>query len=132
MVESFVVPEPGARALCKALAARGVPHAILTNGWAPLQQRKAQVVGFQGPVIVSAEIGAQKPSAEAFDALARALGVPPAEIAYVGDTPESDVAGALASGLLGVWFDAEGIAYPEQLPKPSQVIHNLAELYALL
>lgn len=132
MVESFVVAEPGARELCKTLEKRGIPHAILTNGWAPLQQRKAQTVGFRGPVIVSAQIGAQKPSPQAFDALARALGVEPQAVAYVGDTPESDVAGALASGMQGVWFDAERVEYPQALPAPSRVIHSLAELYALV
>lgn len=132
MVEAFVVLEPGARELCKTLHERRVPHAILTNGWAPLQQRKAQAAGFRGPVIVSAEIGTQKPSREAFAALGRTLGVEDGAIAFVGDAPESDVAGAIAAGMQGIWFDAEGQTYPGSLPAPSQVIHSLAELYAFL
>jgi HAD superfamily hydrolase (TIGR01509 family) len=132
MVESFVIPEPFVRQMLTELRRRGIPTAILTNGWSPLQQHKAERVHFEGPVIVSADLGVQKPEPEAFAALARALGAAAEEIAYVGDTPASDVAGALRAGMQAVWFDAEGLAYPPDLPPPSAVIHSLAELPALV
>jgi putative hydrolase of the HAD superfamily len=114
------------------LRSRKIPVAILTNGWSPLQQKKAARVQFDGPVIVSADIRVQKPEAEAFAALANALGVAPEDVAYVGDNPASDVAGAIAAGMFGVWFDAEGVTYPEDLARPSKVIHSLQELSALV
>lgn len=132
MVESFVIPEPFVRQMLADLRHRGVPVGILTNGWSPLQQHKADRVEFEGPVIVSADLGIQKPEPQAFAALAEALGAPPEEIAYVGDSPVSDVAGAIRAGMMGVWFDAEGVSYPEELPRPSAVIHTLAELVALV
>jgi HAD superfamily hydrolase (TIGR01509 family) len=132
MVEAFVIPEPGVREMLAALRRRNIVCAILTNGWSPLQQHKAARVQFDGPVVVSADIGLQKPQPEAFQALAQALGEAPQRIAYVGDSPPSDVAGAIHAGMQGIWFDAEGLAYPPDLPKPSAVIHSLTELAALL
>lgn len=132
MVETFVIPEPGVRELCEGLRDRAIPYAILTNGWSPLQKRKAEWVGFDGPVIASADIGAQKPAAQAFAALASTLGVPAAEIAFVGDTPETDIAGSQRAGMSGVWYDAQRLAYPPGLPAPSAVIRTLAELLDLV
>jgi FMN phosphatase YigB (HAD superfamily) len=131
MVRSFVIRQPGARELIDGLRRREVPSAILTNGWSPLQQYKAVHVGFTGPVLVSADIGTQKPSLEAFCALSDALGVPLAEIAYVGDTPGSDIAGALEAGMSAIWFDAGEVEYPAGVPQPTAVIHSLPELLSL-
>lgn len=132
MVDSFVIPEPEVREMLWGLRERGVPSGILTNGWSPLQQCKAQKVEFEGPVVVSADVGVQKPELAAFQALAHALEAPIEEIAFVGDTPGSDVAGAVRAGMFGVWFDAEGLTYPDTLPPPSAVIHSLAELLSLV
>lgn len=132
MVEAFVIPEPGVREMLAELRSREVPVAILTNGWSPLQQRKAERVEFEGAVVVSSDLGIQKPEPQAFEALADVLGVGCADVAFVGDSPESDVAGAIRAGMQGVWFDAEGLAYPPELPLPDAVIHTLAELLALV
>lgn len=132
MADSFVIPQPGVREMLAELRRRSIPYAILTNGWSPLQQKKAECVGFDGAVLVSSDLGIQKPDARAFAALAHAVQAAPAEVAFVGDTPQSDVAGSIRAGMQGVWFDAEGAAYPDALPRPSQVIHSLAELAALV
>ncbi len=132
MVPSFVVPEPGVHQMLDALAQRGVLCAILTNGWSPLQQHKARRVRFPGPVLVSSDLGVQKPERRAFETLAQTLGSTLEETAYVGDTPASDVAGAISAGMLGVWFDAEGITYPADLSPPTATIHSLAELADLV
>lgn len=132
MVRSFVIPQPGVAEMLAELRRRDIPYAILTNGWSPLQAHKAERVHFDGPVIVSADLGVQKPEPQAFRALAETLSTAPEEIAFVGDTPSSDVAGAIHSGMQGVWFDAEGVTYPADLPKPTWVIHTLAELPALV
>jgi HAD superfamily hydrolase (TIGR01549 family) len=132
MVRDFVIPQPGVREMLRELRRRKIPVAILTNGWSPLQQKKAERVEFDGPVVVSADLGVQKPEPHAFAALAQALGAPPEEIAFVGDTPASDVAGSIRAGMFGIWFDAEGLTYPVELPAPSAVIHTLAELPAFV
>lgn len=132
MVESFVIPEPGVREMLAELRRRGIPYAILTNGWSPLQMAKARRVDFDGPVLVSADLGIQKPEPAAYDALADALGASPETIAFVGDAPASDVEGALRVGMFAVWLDAEGVKYPQDVPSPSATIHRLTELLDVL
>lgn len=131
-VDAFVVADPGATQLFESLRAKRVPCAILTNGWAPMQQRKAARVGFPGAVLVSSELGVQKPDAPAFAALCEALGTTPDRTAYVGDNPAVDVQGAIAAGLLGVWLDAEGVQYPSTGPLPSVIIHTLGGILEFL
>lgn len=131
-VDYFVVPLPGVQALLQNLRRSGVRMAILTNGWSPLQERKAARVGFEGPVVVSERVGVQKPQKEAFAALVAALEVPVSQAWFVGDTPATDVAGSIAAGLRGIWLDAESVTYPSGLAKPNVVIHSLEELVDLL
>ncbi len=134
LVPELVRPLEGARELLRALRARGVPLAVLTNGWTPLQQRKiVQALGADAPptILVSDELGALKPDPAAFAALVGALGVPREQVWYVGDNPAGDVGGALAAGLRAVWFDWEGLAYPRDVPPPTLRIGGLRELERL-
>lgn len=132
LAESLVVPDPDATPALDALARAGVALAVLSNGWNPLQHAKARRAGFAGTVLASGDLGVQKPDPRAFEALARALGLPPARCFYVGDDPLADVAGALQAGFRAVWLDNEGKTYPPDVPAPTHVIRTLRELPALL
>jgi HAD superfamily hydrolase (TIGR01509 family) len=132
MVDEFVIPLPGVKRTLAALRERGMPVAVLSNGWNPLQIRKAQRAGFEGPVLASADIGQQKPSARAFEALAGALGTQPGRTWFVGDDPRSDVNGSRDAGFQAVWFNWEAKPFPPDLPPPPYTIHKLEELLDLL
>lgn len=135
LVPALVRPLDGARELLRGLRARGVPLAILTNGWTPLQQRKiARALGEDAPpaILVSDELRALKPDPAAFAALVAALGVPPERVWYVGDNPAGDIGGALAAGLRAAWFDWEGLPYPQDVPAPTLRIGRLRELERLV
>jgi putative hydrolase of the HAD superfamily len=129
---SHVQALPGARELLAELDAMGVSYALLTNGWSPLQEEKARLLGFAGPVFVSERIGARKPSPQAFGMLAKHFELPFERIWYVGDDPAADCAGAQAVGMTAVWFDSENRAYPAELSPPSYVVHALEEIPPLL
>lgn len=78
---------------------------LLTDGPEETQRDKLRQLGWTDAfdaVVVTGAIGAAKPAPEAFDALAVSLDVEPAEVAYVGDDPERDVAGAAAAGMFAV------------------------------
>jgi FMN phosphatase YigB (HAD superfamily) len=128
----FVTPLPGVREMFADLAAGGSATAIFTNGWSPLQERKANIIGYSGEVIVSDSVGVRKPAHAAFDLLARTLGVGISDLWYVGDDPHADIAGAIGAGATGVWYDWEDRAYPVDILQPTYTIHSLLELPALV
>jgi HAD superfamily hydrolase (TIGR01509 family) len=132
MVDEFVVALPGVHPMLEALRERGIAVAVLSNGWNPLQAHKAERAGFRGPVLVSSDIGEQKPAPRAFEMLLGTLGTDARETWYVGDDPHSDIAGAQALGMPGVWINWESRTYPAGLELPRFTIEGFADLLALL
>lgn len=132
MVDDFVIALPGVQPMLGALHERGIAVAVLSNGWNPLQARKAQRAGFAGSVIVSSEIGVRKPDAGAFERLLEVLGTQPDRSWYVGDDPHGDVAGSQRAGMRAVWMNWERNVYPPDLAPPAHTISDFAELFELL
>ncbi|MEO3767423.1 HAD family hydrolase [Streptomyces sp. B5E4] len=86
-------------------------HGLLSNNSAPHQEEKLRAIGVHDrfeALVCSEEIGVAKPAAGAFHAACAALGLPPERVAYVGDRPDTDAAGADAAGLTGIWLDRAG------------------------
>ncbi|WP_459738743.1 HAD family hydrolase [Streptomyces sp. E-15] len=117
-----------------ALAA-GYRHAVLSNSSITVQEHKLRALGLLDrfeSVLCAAELGVSKPAAGAFLAACEALGLPPHEVAYVGDHPEIDGRGAAEAGLLSVWID-RGTAWARSAGEAvAHRIPTLAELPALL
>ncbi|MFD7014453.1 HAD family hydrolase [Streptomyces sp. NPDC059928] len=86
-------------------------HAVLSNSSLRNQERKLRILGVRDrfeALLCAAELGVAKPEASAFHAGCEALGLSPAEVAYVGDQPDIDARGADEAGLKGVWLDRSG------------------------
>ena len=128
LVDPLCVPQPHAKQVLRELARRGATIAILSNGWNPLQEKKARRLGFGGSVLASAQIGAQKPEPQAFAALVKLLALPQHKIVYVGDDPRVDIVGAVAAGMRAIWMNGDGMSYPTGAPKPHATITSLDEL----
>ena len=117
----------------------GYRHAVLSNSGLHVQEHKLRVLGLRDrfeAVLCAAELGVSKPRARAFHAACEALGLPPHQVAYVGDHPEIDARGAAAAGLLPVWIDRTDMS-PDGAAggPPGPGVHrisSLAELPALL
>ena len=131
----FIRPDPGAEALLTGLADAGVILGVLTNGAADWQREKLRRTGLApffpaARVLVSADLGFDKPDPRAFACLAEAMGLPAGRILYVGDHKVNDIAGGRRAGMLTCWLrrhqpgDACGDA--------DLVIDSLAELGNLL
>lgn len=131
LVGHVVVPIPGAARMLGELREQGIPTAVLSNGWNPLQQRKAERAGFDGPVLASAEIGAAKPDPRAFLALVERLGLPAERVWYVGDNPRTDVVAAKSAGLRTAWYNSEARKYPAELSPPDVVLTDIADVVRL-
>jgi putative hydrolase of the HAD superfamily len=68
----------------------------------------------------------------AYAALAQALTLDPAEILFVGDEPQADVAGPRNAGMQTVWMNRGGFAWPGELEPADHVVADLDGLVALL
>jgi putative hydrolase of the HAD superfamily len=77
-------------------------------------------------------LGCAKPDARAYGALAEALTLNPAEILFVGDEPQADVAGPRSVGMQTVWVNRSGHAWPAELQAADHVVADLHELVTLL
>jgi putative hydrolase of the HAD superfamily len=132
LAPEHVKPVPGAVELLKQLDAATIPYAILTNGWNPLQQCKADLIGFARPVFVSDDIGVRKPSVHAFNILKDYFALSPEEIWYVGDDPLNDIVGALGAGMRAIWFDWERQRYPTTVPAPTAIVNRLTDVVNFL
>ena len=93
-----------AERLLKRLKKKGYKIAAATNGTLASQKGRIAVSGigkyFDSGIFISEEIGLKKPDVEFFDYALNAMGVKnKAEVLVIGDSPSSDIAGAVASGL---------------------------------
>lgn len=65
---------------------------------------------------LSAELGALKPEAAAFESLQKRLGLFPGNLVMVGDSWKDDVEGALAAGWTAIWVNRAGRPRPDHDP----------------
>lgn len=102
---------PDAVPLLAALDGAGVRFGAVTNALAAAQDKKLTRVGLRPPVEVLVAVdtlGYGKPDPRVFRAGARALGLDPAHVLYVGDELDVDARGAADAGLVGVWLRRDG------------------------
>ena len=102
-----VRPLPGAAELLERLDGRGVPMALVSNGPVDMQRAALAALGFERyfrAVLVSGDpdVGARKPAPRIFSLACTGLESVPSETVMVGDTPDGDIAGALAYGMQAV------------------------------
>ena len=107
--------------------------AIITNGPSDLQRRKVAAFDFEHRVdwiVISGEVGVDKPHRAIFDHTLKLAGVEPARAAHVGDSLLADVAGANNAGVLPIWLETH---FPRSQPTgdeytPAATIQHVREL----
>ncbi|MCU1498901.1 MAG: putative methyltransferase [Acidimicrobiales bacterium] len=77
------------------------------------------------------DIGIRKPDRRMFTMAAAAAGCHPAELVYVGDDLDKDVAASQAAGCRAVWLNRTGADRPPSI-EPDATITDLTELPAVL
>lgn len=82
-------------------------------------------------VVFSQDVGVEKPGPEMFLAACRQSGCEPSELMHVGDSLESDVAGANGVGAVSVWLNRESKRTDSKI-EPDYEIQSLSELPAIL
>jgi len=104
-------PYPDAAPALGRLRLLGIRSAVVSN-WDVSLRRVLGELGLGGlvdRVVVSAEVAAAKPAREIFERALREVQSTASRAVFVGDSPETDVAGALGAGLRAVLLD-RGIA----------------------
>ena len=84
--------------------------AVLSNGDSLPQHRKVEKAGIEDyfdVVLVSGDIGINKPDRRIFDYLCGKLGVKNEEALMVGDVFASDILGAVNAGCVPVWLNTD-------------------------
>jgi len=112
-----------------------MPLAVITNGASDVQRRKLTSTGIESrfkAIMVSGELGVPKPDVRIFLRAAQSLSVEPAAVLHVGDSLESDVAGAKATGMTAVWLNRHGRKRAQAQPEPHHEISSLRELPGIL
>jgi len=116
-----------------ALKAAGFRLAVITNGDGAQQRAKlvaTDLLGYFEHVLASGDVKVAKPDAGIFRLSEKALGLAPAELAYVGDRLDADVAGARNATWTPVWLDRKSM--PGGAEPGVLVAQNLGQLAELL
>ena len=104
---------------------------ILSNGFAELQARKMQSAGighyFDG-VVLSEDIGVNKPHREIFEHALRVANVAADRALMVGDNYEVDIKGAQGVGIDQVYYNPAKKELGQEDMKPTYIISSLLEL----
>ena len=88
---------------------------------------RVNLAAYISKVFCFQNVGYRKPSPEFFSAILDQTGAKPAETVMVGYSLETDVVGAMAAGLHGIWYNPAGL---ECRQKRAGVIRSLVELIA--
>jgi putative hydrolase of the HAD superfamily len=123
-------PYPDAASTLAALRQVGLRSAVVSNWDRSLHEVLASV-GLSGAVdavVVSAEVGAAKPDAEIFRAALERVHSSPERALFVGDSLETDVAGARGAGLRAVLLDRNDSVAAGDVEK----IFSLTDLLSLV
>ena len=98
----------------EALRRRGIRLVVVSNWDVSLHERLAELrlAPLLDGVLASAEFGAAKPDPSIFAAALELAGAAPEEAWHAGDSPEADVAGALAAGVTPVLVARDGQPAP--------------------
>jgi FMN phosphatase YigB (HAD superfamily) len=102
-------PMPGSLEALAEFRQLGIPMGVVSNssfGQATIRHELAKhgLADSLSLIVVSAEYVVRKPNPLGLEAAARLLNVSCAEIWFVGDRLDTDVAGAAAAGMTPIWF----------------------------
>lgn len=104
---------------------------VLTNGFTEVQYRKLRSTGLDRYIqrmVISDEIGIQKPDSRLFRYAEQATGATPESTVMIGDNPDNDIRGALDAGWHAIYFDRKGKPFDSPSPLFLGTITSLLEI----
>ncbi|MDE6056815.1 MAG: HAD-IA family hydrolase, partial [Muribaculaceae bacterium] len=92
---------------------------VLTNGFTEAQYRKLKSSGLDRYIqrmVISDEIGVQKPDSRLFRYAEQATGALPASTLMIGDNPDNDIKGAIDAGWRAIYLDRKNKPFSSSSP----------------
>lgn len=134
IMAEICVPIDGAVSLVQKLSGKA-KMGIITNGFTAMQSVRLERTKLKHHfdiVVVSEEVGIAKPHPNIFDHALALMDNPARDkVLMVGDNPDSDILGAMNSGLHSCWVNRHNKPTPENI-KPNYQVASLSELEVLL
>lgn len=117
--KAWHIGDPNAEKAFKAMRARGIKLAVVSNFDTRLRplMRVLQCYDWFDTIVVSAEVGLEKPNPEIFRTACRELGVKPEQVLHVGDDKTNDIVGASAAGCDSLLWGVEVTSFAEVAKK---------------
>ena len=130
-------PVPGALSVVQNLASC-FKLGVVSNGWPDVQYRKLEALGIRECfecVVLSEEVGVQKPHPEIFHHAASLLELRPETCLYVGDLFDIDVVGANRARMYTCWFNpgreqppTGEISADAEIDELAALVHRIQEM----
>lgn len=129
------VEYPFTKPTLKRLKEMGYKIGLITNGNHKPQSLKLEMLGladYFDEIVISGDVGANKPDPAPFRAFAEKIGIDPKEMIYVGDHPLNDVEGSRRAGYTPVWVKTINNWIFEDIKRADYEINTVEELPELL
>jgi putative hydrolase of the HAD superfamily len=133
--QAYLKPDPEVIPTLIALRDRGYKLGIISNGRSVKQWEKIIRLGlhhFFDTVVISEEVGSEKPDVKIFQISLERLGIAPQEAVYVGNHVETDIVGANRVGMVSVRVLRGKHKYVKSSQKEMQPKYNIRKLSDLL
>lgn len=123
----------GAEALVRYLAEK-YPLTVVTNGFVEVQYEKFEKSGLRdcfAHIVLSEEVGCQKPNPRIYEEALRMNGVSAEEAVMIGDSWNSDIQGAINAGIDQIWIRKSQDPLPNG-QSATYIVKSLAEVMEIL
>ena len=124
---------PGAEELVRYLAKK-YPLTVVTNGFIEVQYEKFDKSGLRdcfSHIVLSEEVGCQKPNPRIYEEALRMNGVSAEEAVMIGDSWNSDIQGAINAGIDQIWIRKSKDPLPEG-QSATYLVQSLSEVMEIL
>lgn len=124
---------PGAEELVRYLTKK-YPLTVVTNGFIEVQYEKFDKSGLRdcfSHIVLSEEVGCQKPNPRIYEEALRMNGVSAAEAVMIGDSWNSDIQGAINAGIDQIWIRKSKDPLPEG-QSATYLVQSLSEVMEIL
>ena len=124
---------PGAEELVRYLAKK-YPLTVVTNGFIEVQYEKFDKSGLRdcfSHIVLSEEVGCQKPNPRIYEEALRMNGVSAEEAVMIGDSWNSDIQGAINAGIDQIWVRNSKDPLPEG-QSATYLVQSLSEVMEIL